>query len=111
MRLPPKLVRSLACLGALSLGGCSYLWTYKYEVSVAADVSLDAGATLVMAQAPGDAGIDTIEDQPLAGYERCYVSDPFGNRIELMQTMPKAMQLAAIRSLRIGDHAVPVYDV
>ncbi|MEZ5218357.1 MAG: glyoxalase [Ilumatobacteraceae bacterium] len=32
-----------------------------------------------------DVGIDTIEDQPLAGYDRCYVSDPFGNRIELME--------------------------
>jgi catechol 2,3-dioxygenase-like lactoylglutathione lyase family enzyme len=31
------------------------------------------------------AGCPVIEDQPLAGYDRCYVADPFGNRIELMQ--------------------------
>ena len=27
------------------------------------------------------------EDEPLAGYERCYVDDPFGNRIELMEAL------------------------
>ena len=31
------------------------------------------------------AGYELKEDQPLAGFERRYVSDPFGNRIELMQ--------------------------
>ena len=63
MRTPTLIAAfALTLAGALSLAACSYLWTYKYEVSVAADVSLDAGATLVMAQAPGDAGIDTIED-------------------------------------------------
>lgn len=30
-------------------------------------------------------GCRIVEDQPLAGYERCYVDDPFGNRIELME--------------------------
>lgn len=29
-------------------------------------------------------GFEVVEDEPLAGYERRYVSDPFGNRIELM---------------------------
>lgn len=32
-----------------------------------------------------DEGFDTVEDEPLAGYDRCYVEDPFGNRIELME--------------------------
>lgn len=32
------------------------------------------------------AGFDVVEDEPLAGYERCYTSDPFGNRIELLET-------------------------
>ena len=32
-----------------------------------------------------EAGIGVIEDEPLAGYDRRYVSDPFGNRIELME--------------------------
>ena len=35
-----------------------------------------------------DAGYRLVEDQPLEGYDRMYVDDPFGNRIELME--PKA---------------------
>ncbi|MEF2072070.1 VOC family protein [Consotaella aegiceratis] len=31
------------------------------------------------------AGCTVAEDQPLDGYDRRYVADPFGNRIELMQ--------------------------
>lgn len=30
-------------------------------------------------------GFATVSDEPLVGYSRRYVSDPFGNRIELMQ--------------------------
>jgi catechol 2,3-dioxygenase-like lactoylglutathione lyase family enzyme len=32
-----------------------------------------------------DAGFAVTNDQPLDGYQRRYVHDPFGNRIELMQ--------------------------
>ncbi|SCW86843.1 Catechol 2,3-dioxygenase [Rhizobium mongolense subsp. loessense] len=32
-----------------------------------------------------DAGFRTTVDQPLDGYDRRYVSDPFGNRLELME--------------------------
>ncbi|MEK1925904.1 MAG: VOC family protein [Rhizobium giardinii] len=31
------------------------------------------------------AGCRVVEDEPLEGYERVYVHDPFGNRIELIQ--------------------------
>jgi len=31
------------------------------------------------------AGYHVIDDEPLVGYQRCYVADPFGNRIELME--------------------------
>ena len=31
------------------------------------------------------AGYRIVEDEPLEGYDRLYVYDPFGNRIELMQ--------------------------
>ncbi|MGI9383732.1 MAG: VOC family protein [Methyloligellaceae bacterium] len=31
------------------------------------------------------AGFDPRPDEPLAGYDRVYVDDPFGNRIELME--------------------------
>jgi catechol 2,3-dioxygenase-like lactoylglutathione lyase family enzyme len=32
-----------------------------------------------------DAGCTVRDDEPLEGYDRAYVDDPFGNRIELMQ--------------------------
>jgi hypothetical protein len=28
-----------------------------------------------------------VDDEPLEGYDRIYVDDPFGNRIELMQPL------------------------
>jgi catechol 2,3-dioxygenase-like lactoylglutathione lyase family enzyme len=31
------------------------------------------------------AGVTIVEDEPLDGYDRVYVHDPFGNRIELME--------------------------
>ena len=33
----------------------------------------------------GEAGILVVEDDSLPGYDRAYVSDPFGNRLELME--------------------------
>ena len=30
-------------------------------------------------------GFDIIDDAPLPGYERVFLSDPFGNRLELME--------------------------
>ncbi|MGQ0831642.1 MAG: VOC family protein [Microthrixaceae bacterium] len=32
-----------------------------------------------------DAHVDVVDDEPLEGYERVYVHDPFGNRLELME--------------------------
>ena len=34
------------------------------------------------------AGFDVVDDEPLEGFDRVYVHDPFGNRLELMQTVP-----------------------
>jgi catechol 2,3-dioxygenase-like lactoylglutathione lyase family enzyme len=31
------------------------------------------------------AGFTPREDEPLEGYDRCYVDDPFGNRLEFME--------------------------
>lgn len=31
------------------------------------------------------AGVSLVRDEPLEGYERFFVSDPFGNRIELLE--------------------------
>lgn len=39
-----------------------------------------------MAVAVAAAGFDVHDDEPLDGFDRVYVSDPFGNRIELLQT-------------------------
>lgn len=33
------------------------------------------------------AGHRVVEDEPLAGYDRVYADDPFGNRIEFMQPL------------------------
>ena len=37
-----------------------------------------------------DAGHVVSDDQPLTGFERRYVDDPFGNRIELMEPVRQA---------------------
>ena len=34
------------------------------------------------------AGVAVMDDEPLTGYERVYVTDPFGNRLELMEPRP-----------------------
>jgi catechol 2,3-dioxygenase-like lactoylglutathione lyase family enzyme len=31
------------------------------------------------------AGVPIVDDEPLEGYDRAYVDDPFGNRIELLE--------------------------
>ena len=33
------------------------------------------------------ANVPVVEDEPLAGYNRVYVTDPCGNRIELLQSL------------------------
>lgn len=33
----------------------------------------------------GEAGVAVVDDEPLAGYFRVYVDDPFGNRLELLE--------------------------
>jgi catechol 2,3-dioxygenase-like lactoylglutathione lyase family enzyme len=35
----------------------------------------------------GEAGVRVVDDEPLEGYDRAYVDDPFGNRIELMEPL------------------------
>jgi catechol 2,3-dioxygenase-like lactoylglutathione lyase family enzyme len=34
-------------------------------------------------------GYPVAQDEPLDGYDRIFVNDPFGNRIELMQPKPR----------------------
>lgn len=35
-----------------------------------------------------DAGYEVADDEPLPGYFRVYVHDPFGNRLELLEPTP-----------------------
>ena len=46
---------------------------------------VDSLATLVAKLEAG--GVGVLSDEPLPGYRRVYVSDPFGNRIELMERL------------------------
>lgn len=34
-----------------------------------------------------DSGVEVVDDEPLEGYDRVYVYDPFGNRLELMEAL------------------------
>jgi catechol 2,3-dioxygenase-like lactoylglutathione lyase family enzyme len=36
------------------------------------------------------AGFPVVEDEPLEGYDRVFVDDPFGNRLELMEPLPSS---------------------
>lgn len=38
----------------------------------------------------GAAGISVVDDQTLSGYDRIYLDDPFGNRIEAMEQLGDA---------------------
>ena len=40
-----------------------------------------------LARALSEGGCRVVDDEPLAGYDRVYVDDPFGNRIELMEPL------------------------
>ena len=75
-------------------GGC---WFEKGAVKVHLGVEADFRPALkahpaflvtdlmALAATLGAAGFPVAFDEPLAGYHRVYVSDPFGNRIELME--------------------------
>lgn len=77
-------------------GGCWFeRGTLKVHLGVEADFRparkahpaflVDDLAALALALVA--AGHSTRTDEPLEGYERAYVDDPFGNRIELMQPL------------------------
>lgn len=41
------------------------------------------------------AGIPVLTDEPLEGYNRIYVHDPFGNRLELLESIASAVPATA----------------
>ena len=34
-----------------------------------------------------EAGVDIVDDEPLPGYDRVFATDPFGNRLELLEPL------------------------
>jgi hypothetical protein len=42
-----------------------------------------------LARRYADAGYPPVVDEPLDGFNRLYVFDPFGNRIELLEEMER----------------------
>jgi catechol 2,3-dioxygenase-like lactoylglutathione lyase family enzyme len=77
-----------------SRGGC---WFERGPLKIHLGVEQDfrpatkAHPALIVADLPAlikhiaGNGYRVVEDQPLEGYDRRYVDDPFGNRIELME--------------------------
>jgi catechol 2,3-dioxygenase-like lactoylglutathione lyase family enzyme len=75
-------------------GGC---WFETDSVKIHLGVDQDfrparkAHPALIVSDLPtlikrlSDNGYHVVEDQPLEGYDRRYVDDPFGNRIELLE--------------------------
>lgn len=56
-----------------------------FQAAHKAHVALEVqGLETLRARLEG-AGYHTTEDEPLSGYQRCYVGDPFGNRTELLE--------------------------
>jgi catechol 2,3-dioxygenase-like lactoylglutathione lyase family enzyme len=49
-----------------------------------AHVAFQVDDIVTMRQRCASAGLAAKDDEPLPGYERFYVDDPFGNRIELL---------------------------
>ncbi len=75
-------------------GGCWFEGpTVKVHLGVEADFrpARKAHPALLVRDLPGlvaalrGAGARVVDDEPLEGYDRVYVDDPFGNRIELME--------------------------
>ena len=52
------------------------------------------------------AGYRVNTDEPLAGYDRIYVDDPFGNRIELMEPLSDSLT-PRIAFPQLTDSALP----
>ena len=83
--------------GLATRGGCWFeRGALKVHLGVEADFrrARKAHPAFIVTDLPGfaaalqAAGCTTWNDEPLAGYDRVYVDDPFGNRLELMEPVP-----------------------
>jgi catechol 2,3-dioxygenase-like lactoylglutathione lyase family enzyme len=82
-----------------NLARCGGCWFERGPVKIHLGVERDfrparkahpaflVGNVRALAAKVAAAGYSVSEDEPLAGYDRMYVYDPFGNRIELMQRL------------------------
>jgi catechol 2,3-dioxygenase-like lactoylglutathione lyase family enzyme len=73
------------------------VWFEAGELKLHAGVERDfqparkAHPALIVEDLPGlierlrAAGVSVVSDEPLEGFERVFVSDPFGNRVELLE--------------------------
>ena len=57
----------------------------NFQPARKAHVAFEVVGLSRLRQALEGAGYRTIEDEPLPGYDRFYVSDPFGNRVEVLE--------------------------
>jgi catechol 2,3-dioxygenase-like lactoylglutathione lyase family enzyme len=82
---PPNLARRGGCWferGALKI----HLGVEKdFHPARKAHPALLVDGLAQLKKALAEAGCRLVDDEPLEGYERVYVDDPFGNRIELME--------------------------
>lgn len=56
-----------------------------FEPAMKAHVAYEVDDRGVMRERFEAAGLAIVEDEPLPGYRRFYVADPFGNRVEILQ--------------------------
>lgn len=82
---PPHLAKSGGCWferGSLKV----HLGVEKdFRPARKAHVAFAVTDLVGLIQRLSDAGFEVLEDESLVGYNRSYVADPFGNRIELME--------------------------
>ena len=57
----------------------------NFRASEKAHPALRVDGLAELRSALGAAGADVVEDTQLDGHRRCYVRDPFGNRLELIE--------------------------
>lgn len=50
-----------------------------------AHVAFQVDAVQALAEAARQAGYEVIDDEPLEGFDRVYIYDGFGNRLEMME--------------------------
>jgi catechol 2,3-dioxygenase-like lactoylglutathione lyase family enzyme len=56
------------------------------------------------------AGYEVTSDQPLPGYDRLYVADPFGNRIELLQPAAQRARSGRPQTGEYADYAAKDFE-